>query len=600
MINHLRRSALAASIIVCICCCTNNGEELKSFDWRYPQQVYKFSNLNIAFGDISMELGPGSLVLMEVRPGFIGAALIAPGRLVYKPETGQSIEDSFETAMLRFNHEDYERILKPEGIKAVEDPSILRKATGVLFTYFYRCYHSGRLALIPPKGTLAVVFDGKEYGEKVLVHYNAADSFINPSLPELMAQKELANLPEKGTLTRQQQWQYDLLYLSRLLPMRHPNLFFQLSKHEFTKQINAISKSVSNMSDVEIFLSLRKLFTYIGDSHTTINPSDALLSMYPLELYWFKDGLFVTAAGRGYEQSLKARLVQIGETDTDTIYRAVSTIIPHENDWQVRKESTYPMRMPRMLEGLGLVKKAESHRLTFETAQGRRIALEAEAVPWSRRRQIQWVSALDWTDPALPLSLKNQRESYWYKYLESSRTLYFQYNRCKEMKDKTIAGFIKELLAFLDSHDVDKFIFDIRYNSGGDSQLIEPLIEGLSKSKLNRREKLFCLIGRKRFSSAILNAVKLKRDTQAIFVGEPTSGKPSHFGQVESMRLPYSKMRVQHSTNYCAYGDLDSATLAPDITVQPSSEDFFAGRDPVLETILAYQEGNHETLAANK
>ena len=599
MMNHLRRTVLAACTFVCICC-TSSGEEPKSFDCRYPQQVYKFSNLNIAFGDISMELGPGSLVLMEVRPGFIGAALIAPGRLVYKPETGQSIEDSFETAMLRFNHEDYERILKPEGIKAVEDPSILRKATGVLFTYFYRCYHSGRLALIPPKGTLAVVFDGKEYGEKVLVHYNAADSFINPSLPELMAQKELANLPEKGTLTRQQQWQYDLLYLSRILPMRHPNLFFQLSKHEFTRQINAISKSVSNMSDVEIFLSLRKLFTLIGDSHTIINPPDELLSVFPLELYWFKDGLFVTAAGRGYEQSLKARLVQIGETDTDTIYQAVSTIIPHENDWQVKKESTYPMRMPRMLEGLGVVKKAKSHRLTFETAQGRHITLDAEAVQWSRRRQIQWVSAFDWTDLALPLSLKNQRESYWYEYLQPSGTLYFQYNRCKEMKDKPIADFIKELLAFLDSHEVDKFIFDIRDNGGGDSQLIKPLIEGLSKSNVNRHGKLFCLIGRKTFSSAIINAIMLKKDTQAIFVGEPTSGKPSHFGMVESMRLPYSKMRVQHSTKYCHYGDFDSTTLTPDIMVQPSSEDFFAGRDPVLDTVLAFIEGNHKTLAAKK
>ena len=588
MMNHLRRTVLAACTFVCICC-TSNGEEPKSFDWRYPKQVYEFSNLNISFGEISMEIGRGSLVLMEARPGFTGAAVIAPGRLVYKSKTGQGIEDSFETAMLRFNPEDYKRILNPEGIKAVEDPLTLRKATGALFTYFYRCYHSGSLALIPPKGTLAVVFDGKEYGEKVLVHYNAADSFINPSLPELMAQMELANLPEKGTLTRQQQWQYDLLYLSRLLPMRHPNLFFQLSKHEFNRQINAISKSVSNMSDVEIFLSLRKLFTLIGDSHTIINPPDELLSVFPLELYWFKDGLFVTAAGRGYEQSLKARLVQIGETDTDTIYQAVSTIIPHENDWQVKKESTYPMRMPRMLEGLGVVKKAKSHRLTFETAQGRHIALDAEAVQWSRRRQIQWVSAFDWTDLALPLSLKNQRESYWYEYLQPSGTLYFQYNRCKEMKDKPIADFTKELLAFLDSHEVDKFIFDIRHNGGGVSTVIDPLIEGLSKSKVNRRGKLFCLIGRKTFSSAILNAVKLKRDTQAIFVGEPTSGKPSHFGQVESMRLPYSIMRVQHSTKYFGYSDLDSATLTPDMTVQTSSEDFFAGRDPVLETILACQ-----------
>ena len=600
MTHHHSRTILSVSIIVFICFCTTNGEEPRAYDWRYPKQVHKFSNLNIAFGDISMEIGQGALVHMEAMPGFIGAAIVAPGRLVYKSETGQGIEDSFETAMLRFHYEDYEHIFKAEEMMSDKDPSILRKAMESIFKYHYRCYNSGRLALIPTKGTLAVVFDGKVYGEKILVHYNPVESFINPSLPELMVQKELKNLPEKDTLTRQQQWQYDLLYLSKLLPLRHPNLFFQLSKQEYTRQIDTISKNLSNMSDLEIFLSLRKLFTLIGDAHTTINPLDAMLSMYPLELYWFKDGLFVTSTGGGYEQALKARLVQIGNTDIDTIYQVVSTIIPHENEWQVKKESTYPIKMPGILEGLGLIKKFEAHRLTFETAQGRHFVLNIEDIPWNRLRQIKWVSALDLTDPALPLSLQNPKESYWYRYLEPSKTLYFQNKRCKEMKDKPITDFTKELLAFVNYHEVNKFIFDIRDNSGGDSKFIEPLIEGLSKSKINRRGKLFCLIGRKTFSSAILNAAKIKRDTQAIFVGEPTSGKPCHYGQVESMKLPYSKMRVQYSTKYCGHGDMDLATLIPDIVVQLSSEDFFAGKDPVLETVLAYQEGRKRTIQASK
>ncbi|HUU20340.1 MAG TPA: hypothetical protein VMW72_24545 [Sedimentisphaerales bacterium] len=93
------------------------------YDFRlHPKQVYKFSNLHIAFGEISMEFGPGALIRMEARPGFIGAVVIAPGRLTYRSErTGEDIEDIFEKAMLRFHPEDYERILKLEDIKAVED-----------------------------------------------------------------------------------------------------------------------------------------------------------------------------------------------------------------------------------------------------------------------------------------------------------------------------------------------------------------------------------------------------------------------------------------------------------------------------------------------
>ena len=596
--DYFRRTALIACICISVWCCIVNGQESQPHDWRYPQQVHEFGSFKIAFGDISAELGRGALVLMEARPGIIGVVIVAPGRLVYKSE--ESIEDSFETAMLRFHHEDFERMVEPKRLEAADDPTTLRKAMESVFRYFYRCYNSGRLALIPPKGTLAVVFDGKEYGEKIVVHYNSNESFISPSMPELMVRKELTNLPEKDTLTRQQQWRYDLLHISNLLPMRHPSLFFRLPEQEFKERINSISRTASDMSDVEIFLSLRRVFTQIGDAHTTISPPNELAGMYPLEFYWFKDGLFVTAAGRGYEQALKARLVQIGETGAETIYKAVSTIIPHENVWQVRKESPYPMRTPKMLEGLGLVTEANSHRLTFETAQGRRFVLDVEAVPLNRWREIQWTYALDRTDPALPVSLQRRKGWYWFEYIEPSKTLYFQYNRCKEMREKPIAALTKELLALIDSHDVGKFIFDIRYNGGGGSRVVEPLIKALTSCRVNRHGKLFCLIARKTFSSAILNAVDFRRETQAIFVGEPTSGKPGHFGQVENMVLPYSKIRVKHSTKYCGRPDIDSTTMTPDIRIEFSSEDFFAGRDPVLETVLAYQAANHKTILADK
>jgi hypothetical protein len=75
-----------------------------------------------------MEIGQGALIHMEAMPGFIGAAIVAPGRLVYKSETGQRIEDSFETAMLRFHYEDYEHIFITEEMMSDKDPSILRKA----------------------------------------------------------------------------------------------------------------------------------------------------------------------------------------------------------------------------------------------------------------------------------------------------------------------------------------------------------------------------------------------------------------------------------------------------------------------------------------
>jgi hypothetical protein len=583
-------------MLICVPCSAGQAADPNAYDWRYPKQVHEFGSLNIELGDITIEAGPGALVYMEARPGIVGAVIVASGRVEYKSATtGEDITDHFETVMLRFHHKDYEHILTSKNLKAAEDPSTLQRAMAALRQYFYGCYNSERLVCIPPQGTLAIVFNGKTYGEKILIHYNPTDSYIMPSMPELQARKALATFPVPDMLTRGQQWQHDLLYLSKLLPIRHPDLFSQLPQKAFNTQIDSLCQRVAQMSEVEIFLSLRKIFAEIGDSHTTIGPPNELLSMYPIEFNWFSDGLFVIAAVKGYEQSLKTRLVKIGNAHIDTIYRTVSTIIPHENESQVRKESLYMIRMPRMLEGLGVVSEAESHRLTFKTAGGHCFVLDVDAVPWNGWRQVQRVLALDRTDPSLPISLQKNKDNYWYEYIEPSLTLYCQYNRCKEMKGKPMADFTRELLGFLDTHRVDRFILDMRKNTGGHSPLLDSLTNGLAESQVNHRGKLFCLIGRQTFSSAILNAVKLKRDTQAILVGEPTSGKPYHLGQVESMRLPYSKIRVQYSTQYCGDSSFDSPTLAPDITVQLSSIDFFAGRDPVLDAVLAYPRGADRT-----
>jgi hypothetical protein len=321
--------------------------------------------------------------------------------------------------------------------------------------------------------------------------------------------------------------------------------------------------------------------------------------MYPIEFNWFSDGLFVIATVKGYEPSLKARVVMIGDTDIETIYRAVSTIIPHENESRVREQSLRVMRMPRILEGLGLVTKGGSQRLTFETAQGRRLVLDVKAVPWNGWRGVQWVLAVDRNDPGLPVSRQKRKGYYWYEYLEPSRTLYCQYHRCREDKGRPMIAFTRELLTFLDSHEVDRFILDLRKNGGGHSPLLEPLISGLSKSKVNRRGKLFCLIGRKTFSSAVVNAVTLKRDTEAILVGAPTSGKPYHPGQVATMRLPYSQLRIQYSTKYCGDSPSDAPTLVPDVPIEVSSTDYFSGKDPVLDVVLAYRTEIDEDVAVD-
>ncbi|MDR1348005.1 MAG: hypothetical protein LBJ63_06190, partial [Prevotellaceae bacterium] len=97
--------------------------------------------------------------------------------------------------------------------------------------------------------------------------------------------------------------------------------------------------------------------------------------------------------------------------------------------------------------------------------------------------------------------------------------------------------------------------------------------------------KTYVVLGRATFSSAILNAMDFKRLTNAIFVGEETSGKPNHFGEVKSFQLPTSKLSVNYSTKYFKMTDENVNTIAPDVKIEMSFSDFMKGVDPVYEWV---------------
>ncbi len=89
----------------------------------------------------------------------------------------------------------------------------------------------------------------------------------------------------------------------------------------------------------------------------------------------------------------------------------------------------------------------------------------------------------------------------------------------------------------------------------------------------------------------MLNTVELKQKTKALTVGEPTGGKPNHYGEVKQFTLPHSGWKVSYSTKLfkAAQMEGDPDSIRPDIPVKVTGSDYFAGRDPVLEAALAHQ-----------
>jgi len=137
---------------------------------------------------------------------------------------------------------------------------------------------------------------------------------------------------------------------------------------------------------------------------------------------------------------------------------------------------------------------------------------------------------------------------------------------------------------------VERVIVDLRFNAGGDSRVVKPLIEGLkSRRSLCAQGHLYALIGPVTYSSGMMVAMDFKDELHAILVGEPTGGKPNGFGEVKRATLPNSNLAVYYPTKYFRpISDADPDSIVPDLPVSLTLEDFIAGRDPIMEKAITH------------
>jgi C-terminal processing protease CtpA/Prc len=155
------------------------------------------------------------------------------------------------------------------------------------------------------------------------------------------------------------------------------------------------------------------------------------------------------------------------------------------------------------------------------------------------------------------------------------------------MDHLSFAAFAEQVFAVAGQMPVDRFIVDLRHNSGGNSAVMQPLLDGLARRpQLTGDGKLFAMIGGRTFSSGLLNALELRETVGAVLVGAPTGGAPNTYGEVLSFSLPNSGYVVTYSTKYFALLETFENTLFPDFPVPITSTDYFSGHDPVLAFVL--------------
>jgi tetratricopeptide (TPR) repeat protein len=413
--------------------------------------------------------------------------------------------------------------------------------------------------------------------------------------------KKIVGLEDVSKMSRVEGWRYDLALLEREVsrkgyayPVSRP-----VSKEQFKTAVKTLSDQVPSLTDAQMVVEIMKLMRKLGDGHTGLlapprQPEYALA--LPLQFYSFKEGLFIIAADPKLKDLLGAQVLKLGGHTIDKVMQSLDPIINRDNEIWPSQVGPYHMRSLPLLSGLGLVADTKKVELSIRDAAGkdRSVTVETDSLHPSIWNDFpgDWITYAQSLGTTLPLYLKNTKTNYWFEYLPDSKTVYFQYNRVRNDEQEPLARFAERLFAFVDEHEVEKLVIDMRWNNGGNTFLSQPLLHGLIASKkINQRGKLFVIIGRRTYSAAQNTATFFERHTRAIFVGEPTGSSPNFVGEETPFTLPYSKVLVNVSDLYWQSAwPMDYRTwIAPQIYIPPTFAAYRANRDPAMEAVVGYK-----------
>ena len=382
----------------------------------------------------------------------------------------------------------------------------------------------------------------------------------------------------------------DLEFLYQTLERAHPDLFANTPEERFLERKAAIEAGLEEADDFTFALELQSLAALAEDSHTTLALGGSMsqaVHYYPMSLLHRDGSWYLSAVPAEHRALLGREVTAVNGRSMEEIVEAFGAVLSADNGVKLRRQYRQSCNVAEFYEYLELSQAGEPLKLTL--AEGETLVLSP--VSAEELAQADLVRLSD----GLPQPVTGIQERFYLAFPLDKGTYYIQYNSCREDPELPMETFAAQVERDLSAGRYQRVVVDLRNNGGGSDGVIWPLLQVLRRAMDQGMEGVG-LIGEPTFSSAIINAVELQEMGMAL-VGEPASGSVDHFGSVRSGQLPNSGLRLGVSSKYIDLGELLDAdagrgveSLEPDVKVAQTMADTLAGRDSVVEWLLAHPQ----------
>lgn len=402
-------------------------------------------------------------------------------------------------------------------------------------------------------------------------------------------------------------WREDLTFLRQVIETKYSNLFYNVTKEQFESAADALYSSIPNMTENEIRVGFFKLVAMfrIGHTHFALGSrhGDELVPVFnhiPVRFYFYSDGVYISRISAKYKDALGGKVLKIGGMNIDEVLLKMHEVISAENEQYFKNNIQYYLCIPEILHALKITGSDDNVSVTYEKdKEESEVTLETEKGPlnfgnYELDVPAGWVDAFgDINKSSSVLWMKEPAKFRYYEYMPDTKILYIRHSLVLDAPGETIKQFFDGVFEFADSHEVDKFILDIRLNGGGNNYLNKPIITGIIRARnINRYGHLFVITGKATFSAAQNLTNGLEKYTEAIFVGEPTAENINFYGDTREETLPNSMLRVRLS--WLWWQDLDPRDKrqwkAPQLAALMSFNDYKSGVDPSMNVIMNFHD----------
>ncbi len=402
------------------------------------------------------------------------------------------------------------------------------------------------------------------------------------------------------------EWRQDIDVLTAKIEQYHPTPWARISRETFKDRAEEIKANLRKWDKERTILEMMKLVASLRDGHTGIllDNQDSFNLWFPVRIEKYHDGLFITGTEINNSGLLGAKVLRMGKLDAESAYNQVGTIIAADSDHGIARLATNYLSNAVILKTLGITDSQGFLPLEVLLQDGSKKKITLESAQWRMRFTLYYYKTQVPTNnetktifddrlKTLPLYLSRfipSRVPYWFEYIPDDRMIYVQYNSVTNWNKDPFGDFTERLFKTYDEHmtEIDKFVIDVRFNSGGNGYLLPPFIrEFILRRDSLTRGKLYIITGGQTFSAASNFIGRMLKNSSVITVGDIAAGPLNWCSDTITFALPHSNLMFNLSTMFWQEGHATDVRgyYPPDYYLPATFKDYVSGSDPVLEAI---------------